>query len=666
MANAEYNCKWHFAQSLGGQDQGPNDAMGENFKKLPFEAIVRESVQNSLDAKVYDEKPVIVTFKFKTTDSRNYPMLFAIDKHIQGCLEMYNDNNAHRKFDPMLEYVETARNSRMDYLEISDENTTGMDYRKDDPKSGFYSFVKSAGNSSKSSEAAGGSFGFGKAAYFNLSKIRTVLISTLTDEGKFYFEGVASLCTHKMDGVKKVSVGYYCDNEEEEPIALQTSIPIRFKRTEPGTSMFIMGLGLNEQGTLEAMMKINEAAVRHFWLAILNNKLIIRVEKGGDSYELNSTNLQESAELIYGKYDDNKSRGHKNPRPYIDAVVNAGKDDKHKLFEKELPILGNVQYYLMQCKTGNDYILNMRAPLMLVNHQANGTDYGFYSVFVCQDEKGNKLLVQAENPAHNEWDANNATDKNKDEVRNALKEKETFIQECIHSEFVADNVESLSFGGLDEFLSIPSYIDEENDYQPLFGKPADETSEVETTSTTTELDEGRIRKPEVPTLGEVKIKKKPLPKVLDNEGEEQQTGHTPVLSPEREQKIKEKEEQREKSEKNDANDDPQMPMQEDEDGLTTPNLVPLKISYRAFSQMGVDGTEHILVIHSNRSTNHAVIALYTMGETDTFSLYLKKSDNGNIVGNQLVNVSLQEGKTKIRVWFEDNFRHSITLDVYEE
>ena len=48
MSKAEINCCWHFAQSLGGQDQGPNDAMGENFKKSPFDSLVREAIQNSI------------------------------------------------------------------------------------------------------------------------------------------------------------------------------------------------------------------------------------------------------------------------------------------------------------------------------------------------------------------------------------------------------------------------------------------------------------------------------------------------------------------------------------------------------------------------------------------------------------------------------------------
>ena len=55
---AEIGCKWHFAEQTGGTDIGPNDAMSQIFKKVPYEALVRESIQNSLDA-VYDRtKPV--------------------------------------------------------------------------------------------------------------------------------------------------------------------------------------------------------------------------------------------------------------------------------------------------------------------------------------------------------------------------------------------------------------------------------------------------------------------------------------------------------------------------------------------------------------------------------------------------------------------------------
>ena len=63
MATAELDCKWHFAQQLGGRDDGPNEPMSENFKKTPYASLIRESIQNSLDVVDDDTIQVRMTFK---------------------------------------------------------------------------------------------------------------------------------------------------------------------------------------------------------------------------------------------------------------------------------------------------------------------------------------------------------------------------------------------------------------------------------------------------------------------------------------------------------------------------------------------------------------------------------------------------------------------------
>ena len=538
MSKAELNCCWHFAQSLGGQDQGPNDAMGENFKKSPFDSLVREAIQNSIDAQADPDKPVIVSFNFKSTNSGSFPKLFAIDKHIQGCLDMYNDSNSRKKFQPMLAYLRRAERDRIDYLEVSDENTSGMPYEKNNVKCPFYSFVQSAGNSSKNSASAGGSFGFGKAAYFNISRIRTILISTLTDHGKYYFQGVSSLCTHRIDNQKRVPVGYYgnyvglTEPVDEIPIDNADEIPTRFRRDSIGTSMFIMGLGMSLEELKETIREINEAVVKHFWLAIIRNKLIVKVSAQGGSYSIDASTLARYVESIFPDYDDAK-RGHNNPRPYIDAVLNAGSDDKHLVFNEKIPYLGECTFYLIKSKKGNDYVLNLRSTYMLINHQRNGTDYGFYSVFVCTDDDGNEILRCSENPAHNEWDARNAPAQDKSIVREALKAKEEFIQRCIRSVFVREDVTELNFGGLDEFLSIPSSLDEE-DYNPDFGQPTDNTTDIESASPTTEITDPErptITQPKTPRLGEVQIKKQKKSKTNDPDGDDEPRGHVVEVDP---------------------------------------------------------------------------------------------------------------------------------------
>ena len=79
MAKREQNCKWCFAdQPLGGQDVGPNNAMAQNFKKHPYASLVRESIQNSLDAVADKSKPVRVVYSFKNMRWADYPEFYKI------------------------------------------------------------------------------------------------------------------------------------------------------------------------------------------------------------------------------------------------------------------------------------------------------------------------------------------------------------------------------------------------------------------------------------------------------------------------------------------------------------------------------------------------------------------------------------------------------------
>lgn len=58
-------CSWHFDRQTGAEE-GPNDALIQNFKESPYTSLIRESIQNSLDA-VYDRtQPVRVVIETKS------------------------------------------------------------------------------------------------------------------------------------------------------------------------------------------------------------------------------------------------------------------------------------------------------------------------------------------------------------------------------------------------------------------------------------------------------------------------------------------------------------------------------------------------------------------------------------------------------------------------
>lgn len=334
----EKNCKWYFGPA-SGRDEGPNDAMAQNFKEdAPWASLIRESIQNSLDA-VYDgSRPVRVEFTFKEINRMYFPNFFELKEHIQGCLDYYHDNlNAERKFRPMLEYFDEAHstiNQTIGYIKVSDYNTRGMNYVPNSTDSPFYAFVQAAGVTVKDDSASGGSFGFGKAAYFNISPIGTIIVSTRTYDNKCFFEGVSALCTHKINNNKITAVGFYSD-QDEEPISVIDDIPAPFKRDEAGTDVLIMGIKPDKKDDIDAMIV---AAIRNFWLAIHSNKLEVVI---GDC-EINQSSLLSLMKHYFPSEDDstrNYSENY-NPRPFYETVIKANTSPKYKLFKERLPILG--------------------------------------------------------------------------------------------------------------------------------------------------------------------------------------------------------------------------------------------------------------------------------------------------------------------------------------
>lgn len=84
MANLEGNCKWNFAtlpENMLGQSA--NNALISHFNKSPFSALIREAIQNSLDAPASDDMLVRVEFSFGRIQATEYPNFFELREHIK-------------------------------------------------------------------------------------------------------------------------------------------------------------------------------------------------------------------------------------------------------------------------------------------------------------------------------------------------------------------------------------------------------------------------------------------------------------------------------------------------------------------------------------------------------------------------------------------------------
>lgn len=119
---------------------------------LPIiDLIVRESLQNSLDATLENAKSTIVNFKFDKFKSEN------LSSHLEGISEGLVEKHSG---------VQT-------FLSISDKNTNGLtgDFSSDSPEvlnnSNFYKLVFGIGKN-QNKEGSGGSWGLGKTSYFRI------------------------------------------------------------------------------------------------------------------------------------------------------------------------------------------------------------------------------------------------------------------------------------------------------------------------------------------------------------------------------------------------------------------------------------------------------------------------------------------------------------------
>lgn len=635
------SCEWHFAPFIGGFEKGPNDAQTETIRGNPYRGLVRECVQNSMDA-VYDEsKPVTVKFSVGHFSKDELKGFFELKEHIQACMKYFsNDMKAQKKFQEMAEVFQSGLIS---YINVSDYNTKGMPYVKDDTGSPFYAFVRSAGVSVKGNNKTGGSFGFGKSAYFKISPIRTLFISTKTPDGEVAFEGVSWLCTHKHRGEIVSDAGFF-DNNGGYPITQRALIPSSMLRDEPGTSFYILGLKQNSWDKIfQDMLK---EALQNFWLAIYEGKLELII----DGKKISKDNLEIMLKLFFPEEVDLKPKTHDyNPYPYFKMVKNAELDKNIKKIEKQLPALGSVILYLSKIPGAKDKVIYMRRPLMTVFGKSTRTSYGIYGLFLCTNQNGDKILRNMENPAHDEWKANNYINQHNEIVgiaKEAEKQIKEFIQKEIADAFGHTDEASLEITGLDEILYIPEDLLDHGQQDQI----PDEN-------------QGNIQEPDIKLKKSQERKKPPLSgsvivteKGSFNPQDENIQRKKPVGIGHKQHISKTK-----GGKPGAGNNFEDRKVTDKDDDYKT--LIP--VTFRTFAFEVNHKIYHKLIINSPQEIIAGEIEIMVAGDDNDDVIPLNFSTVGMIKDNKIIGVNLRTGKNQFQICFQDDQKHSIRLEAYE-
>ena len=662
MVGREKNCKWHFEKHTG-KAEGPSDAMMQNFKENPYNSLVRESIQNSLDAVNNENEPVKMVFSFKSINNFDFPSFFDLRKHIQGCIDHFPTNEkAKVLYGGMLKNFPDERgNHTIDYIRVSDYNTKGMWYKDDrTTDSPFFAFVRAAGVSAKEESFSGGAYGFGKTAYYQISPISTIIVSSRTTDGRLAFEGAASLCTHIIDGEILTSVGYY-DNNNGFPVRDEDMIPAPFKRTEPGSDINIMGFKVEDKE--EAKSAIILATLRNFWLTILRRKLEVVVE----GVEINENTLPDLMETYFSeKEDKTRKAGLMNPRPYYEAVAHADEDANHKRFAGFIPYIGNVELYTFKVKDAADKVAYYRRPLMLVYGKRTSTSYGVYGAFVCEDKIGNEVLKHLEDPSHSLWKASNWRDENNKQVQRGtevLSGISEFVEKSLASLMGDSSGAEEAITGLEDYLYIPQELMPEVD-------SADEGNNAFTGAITGEyLDEGGsittdvssaspVQNMENTDIGTVRVMQKGSINPVTTPGDDSDEMDDVGIHHRGPKKKK-------KRGKGYSPGDyiEHVPVKKSQDGSYRA-FVPVRFKCAAQKEGGL--YVYYLFIYSDVDVQDGEIELVVAGEQSDDKLDLAYSDTGSVEHNLVKGVRLSAGvRNTVKVRFVNNMEYAIKLSVYE-
>lgn len=458
--------KWEFAPTGGGVEDGFSDAFIEAFTGDVDRSLAREIIQNGLDARLDDTKPVTIEFQRIEINNSEVPGKDQIQTIFEKCLDYYKDDKKVKKF--FSKAIELITVEKVNILKISDFNTIGLRGEDDDKNGEWYCLVKAQGASSKQEEKLG-SFGIGKGAPFAASAFHMVFYSTINDKNENVFQGQARLVSHLDDEVKRGSGSFGLKNQRS--IRDKDLIPELFKRKERGTDINVIGYLGKENEWKEILIK---SVLENFWAAILNKDLEIIIGNN----KINFDTLEDTL-IKYCGYNDPNS-----PYYYYSTF-----NKPTKYFETALKTIGTCKLYILLQEKAPKKIALMRNR-MLVKEKPFRSPKPYIGVFICEDKQGNNILRDMEPPTHNDWEP-----KRIEKGTIVIKEIENWIRECLRELNTSEETDTSAIPGLEKYFQLPEDQDYEGDIENYFagvysGKETD-------TETSKEIDKKNKSKPSV-------------------------------------------------------------------------------------------------------------------------------------------------------------------------
>ena len=237
---------WQFPSNDGGAEYGFVDAAAAHFRADPMAHLVREMIQNAMDAKVDGlGEPVRVSF----TETHIPTSLMGGDSlrpHVAACLASTKEKGQSEAATAYANALEVLDQPTINCLCVVDSGTTGL------VEANWDALVVQEGVVHKNRPASGGSNGIGKNAVFNVSDLQTVMYSTrylARRKGREEkMQGKSRLATHADptgENEQLQHIGFY-RTDTAQPLRGR-EIPDVFRLDDTGTGVFILGFNVRSE-----------------------------------------------------------------------------------------------------------------------------------------------------------------------------------------------------------------------------------------------------------------------------------------------------------------------------------------------------------------------------------------------------------------------------------
>lgn len=268
------------------------------------DALVRESIQNSMDA-VVDNK--VAKVRFSINSSTDIVDVSVARTYLDGLIPHLDVLG--NEFVNM-----TAEIPPMSYLTVEDFNTHGLrgdpefidTMPPDDEQSyDFYWFWRNVGRSGKEGSSRG-RWGLGKTVFPATSKINAIFALTVrSDDARHMLMGQAITKIHRLNEKRYVPEGFFCDPDKSSNLQMPFENrdlinnfcnTFKLKRdSEPGLSIVIPYPFDRIQP--EELVK---TVIVHYFYPILKGELIVEVSGPGfEEVELNAETIEIEATKLH-------------------------------------------------------------------------------------------------------------------------------------------------------------------------------------------------------------------------------------------------------------------------------------------------------------------------------------------------------------------------------